>query len=86
MEKGSKMADIAKKDTLRDKLHTANNIIKQLKHEAEVKERCYQTVMKQRNEAEVKVTMLVSLIDEVLWPKDKDLQAIVKEEMQRLDV
>lgn len=74
------------KAELREQLVTLKHENEQLKHDAEVKERCYQTVMKQRNEAEVKVTMLVSLIDEVLWPKDKELQVVAKEEMKRLDI
>lgn len=33
MQPGTKLPDSRKKDTLREKLHTANNVIKQLEHE-----------------------------------------------------
>lgn len=45
MNKGSKMAYIAKKDTLRGKLHTANNVIKQLEHELTVKSENYKELL-----------------------------------------
>ncbi len=35
MQKGSKLPTISKKETIREKLVTANNVIKQLKHELE---------------------------------------------------
>ncbi len=79
MQAGSKLPDISKKETLREKLHTANNVIKQLKHENE-------QLKKESSKLEIKVTMLTSLIDEVLWPEGRELQEIAKEEMKRIGV
>ena len=68
------------KEQLREQLVT-------LKHDAEVKERCYQTVLKQCVDAECKLVTLTALIDEViLCALSDELKATVNEEMQRLGV
>ena len=65
----------------------AKEAIEQLEHDAEVKERCYQTVLKQCVDAECKLATLTSLIDEViLYALSDELKATVNEEMQRLGV
>ncbi len=60
-------------------LKVNNNVIKQLKHENE-------QLKKESSKLEIKVTMLTSLIDEVLWPEGRELQEIAKEEMKRIGV
>ena len=75
------------KDDLREELLTARNELKQSRHDAEVKERCYQTLLKQCVDAECKLVTLTALIDEViLCALSDELKSTVNEEMQRLDV
>lgn len=66
MEKGSNLSESRKKDTLRNKMATYKHKYEQLQHDSQVKERCYQNVMKQRDDAEVKVKLLTKLIDDDL--------------------
>lgn len=74
------------KETLRHQLVTERNINKQLRHELEVKERCYQTVMNQRDEQEVKVKRLVKIIEDDLWPLDEKLSGQVIQSLIDIDV
>ena len=76
-----------KKDDLRDEKNTWKNKFKQSQHDLATKERCYQAVMKQRDEAEVKVAMLTTLIDEVIFDDlSHEVKEIVRLEMIRIGV
>lgn len=66
MQQGSKLSESRKKDTLRHNLITYKHKYEQAQHDLQVKNRCYQNVMKQRDDAEVKVKLLTKLIDDDL--------------------
>ena len=49
-------------------------------------ERCYKTVLKQRDEAEVKVKLLTSLIEDDLWPGYAAKGRIIERKLEKIGV
>lgn len=75
------------KPELRIELATTKELLRQANHNLEVKERCYQAVMNQRDEAEVKVALLTALIDDVIWDELNDFhRKIVSGKMKEIEV